>query len=128
MAFTKVQEDAITSALALKIKGPCPICQIHKRQLMPDVMLLSFQPERPIGQWSGLWGGPTPSNKTNPNFPFPQTPMMPPPGTPTGGTTQFTVPCVLVVCMNCGHTEFYNAHVLGVAKALNIPDPGVPLG
>ena len=34
----------------------------------------------------------------------------------------------MVICMNCGFTEFYNVHVLGVAEFLNVPKPGVPLG
>jgi hypothetical protein len=38
------------------------------------------------------------------------------------------MPCIAVVCGNCGYTEFYNVHALGVASLLGVPNPGVPIG
>lgn len=40
----------------------------------------------------------------------------------------FALPCVSMVCAGCGHTEFYNAHALGIAATLGIPAPGTPMG
>lgn len=28
------------------------------------------------------------------------------------------LPCIIVICSNCGRTQFFNVHVLGVAKLL----------
>jgi hypothetical protein len=33
------------------------------------------------------------------------------------------LPSVVTVCKNCGNVQFFNAHVLGVSKELNLP-PG----
>jgi hypothetical protein len=33
-------------------------------------------------------------------------------------------PTVVLTCSNCANTQFYNVHVLGLAKELNIPPPG----
>jgi hypothetical protein len=38
------------------------------------------------------------------------------------------LPCIATVCMNCGFTEFYNVHVLGLAEVLGIPKAGSPIG
>jgi predicted nucleic-acid-binding Zn-ribbon protein len=38
------------------------------------------------------------------------------------------MPCIAVLCTNCGYMEFYNVHVLGIAGALGVPNPGVPIG
>ena len=120
MPFNTDQLAIIATALGGKVKMPCPSCsQPNKRQLMPDMLLLSFRPDpNPIAQWgTPSWVGPA-SGRMN-------VPMMP--GIPTG-PVQFALPCVVTVCMNCGYTEMYNVHVLGIGKELGVPDPGVPLG
>lgn len=33
------------------------------------------------------------------------------------------IPAILVVCSNCGLTQTYNIHVLGLAQVLGVPDP-----
>lgn len=38
-----------------------------------------------------------------------------------------TLPSIAVVCGNCGRTEIYNVHALGVAADLGIPPPGSPV-
>jgi len=37
---------------------------------------------------------------------------------------QNVIPCVVVVCSNCGFVELHNVHVLGLAEVLGIPKPG----
>lgn len=37
-------------------------------------------------------------------------------------------PCIMVTCKVCGNTLFFNVHVLGIAKELGVPPPGVPIG
>ena len=39
------------------------------------------------------------------------------------GGGEGVLPSVVTVCKNCGNVQFFNAHVLGVTKELNLP-PG----
>jgi len=111
MSFSQSQEQAVIKALTDKLAKNCPACDKAQRQLMPDLMLFQLQPSAPKGTYRMLPGGI--SQLT-----------MPPPGT----VPVAALPSVVVICGNCGFTEFYNVHRLGVSAALDIPDPGVPIG
>ncbi len=37
------------------------------------------------------------------------------------------IPLVVLTCMKCGSTEFFNAHVAGLAEILGLPAPEVPI-
>ena len=126
MQFNTVQLAVIAKALGAKVKMPCPSCtQPNKRQLMPDVLLLSFRPQEDpaVERWRTYNEAASGSMRAAMAA---QPPRMLP-GTPTG-PVQFSLPCVVTTCMNCGYTEMYNVHVLGIGRELGLPDPGVPLG
>jgi hypothetical protein len=44
-----------------------------------------------------------------------------------GAATEGTLPCVIVVCRNCGATYFFNVHALGIAGLVGVPPPGEPI-
>lgn len=112
MPFNQNQEAVIIKALGDKITQPCPACDRIMRQLIPDLYLFQLHTtiQKPIFRT-------TPGGQ--------KSVIMPPPGTITSGIN--ALPSVVVVCGNCGFTEFYNVHRLGVAGVLGLPDPGVPL-
>jgi hypothetical protein len=125
MAFTQSQKDAVGTALVNKVKNPCPSCGKSMRQFLQDLyMFASAAPPQPVMNrqyYSGVAGqspGPgqlTPAWGSNSNAYWPD----PEPA---------ALPCICVVCMNCGFTEFYNVHVLGLAETLGLPKAGVPIG
>jgi hypothetical protein len=109
MPFSPEQQFKVIETLGQKLRTNCPGCDQRRRQLMPDLVL--FQIHQQPATLQGLaWG-----NRST----------MPPPGS---YFVSPTLPCVVVICENCGFTEFYNVHRLGIAGVLNVPDPGVPLG
>ena len=110
MPFTPEQAAAIVAALDSKITQPCGGCGKFQRRFLPDLLLFSFQPQTP-----SLYG-------SNPYRVRSAAELygkrdMPPPGT---SDPPSALPCIAVVCTNCGHTEFYNVHALGVAQVLGI--------
>src|ERR1039457_2555313 len=117
MPFTLAQQKEILAALVTKAKQACVGCGEHHRQLQPDLFLFSSRPTLPTVLT------PPPSTAWDAFQPPPKWPMPPP-----GWAAPSALPCIAVICMNCGFTEFYNVHVLGVAAILGIPGPGVPLG
>src|ERR1700693_3364021 len=101
--FTSEQMAAITAALGPKIIQPCPSCgQTQKRQVIGELFLFTsyLKPTPTIPPPPSLVGAPMPIGV--PIF------VPPPPPTP------WTLPCVTTICNNCGFTEFYNVHKLGV--------------
>jgi hypothetical protein len=42
-------------------------------------------------------------------------------------STDRFLPCVVVVCMNCGRTQFFNVHILGLGSELGFPEAGEAL-
>ena len=113
MSFSQDQEQAVIKALGEKLAKNCPACDKAQRQLMPDLIIFTLQSSPPRGTVRVGPGGRT----TTITMPHPGTVSMSP-----------SLPCIVVICGNCGFTEFYNVHRLGVAAALNVPDPGVPIG
>jgi hypothetical protein len=99
MAFTESQQAQIKDALGKKLAGGCPICGQFARQLIPD--LFAFPAQRP-------------SSYQKPSL---QTLIA------TGQFVPYSWPCILVACGNCGFSEFYNVHLLGLQNILNMPDP-----
>lgn len=39
----------------------------------------------------------------------------------------FFMPCVIILCSNCGYIEQYNVHVLGLAQVLDVPPANEPM-
>jgi len=117
MPFTPEQSDKIVRALNPKIVNPCPVCaQAGTRQLQPDLALLTL-------------GGAAQSPPPPPTSVMGLVKRMPPPGTPTLPLPYpIALPCAVLVCKNCGHTELFNIHVLNLAKELGIPVQGAPIG
>jgi len=118
MGFSNVQVDAILKAFTEKIKQPCPACaELNRRQLVGDVFMIpgGYQPVHPMGiaRAAAIMSGTSipPTQIVN---------MIPEPS--------ITIPALCLTCTNCGFTEFYNIHVLGLANVLNIPTAGNPLG
>src|SRR5216683_6648483 len=136
MAFTEEQQQHVIRALDAKITQPCPSCGQKNRQLIPELLMLPLQPPLPT-----LATIPRPwlSNESimpPPRFPQGQVPKiptpppsgyvrMPPPPPPPPLNIPVVLPCVVVVCLNCGNTDLYNVHVLGVAELLGVHPPGV---
>jgi len=124
MPFDSTQQAAVIKVLGEKITQPCPACNLFRRQLMPEMYVFpAFAPvKNPLDAYSDYAG----TLRSLAEFP---TKKMPPPGyaRPSEHAPP-AMPCVSVICTNCGFTEFYNIHILGVADALKIPKPGVPLG
>jgi hypothetical protein len=121
MPFTAVQEAEVLKALGAKITQACPSCGQRNRQLVPDVFVFQAQalsqPKPTYSQNPSSWKG---NLKGLPMG----NPTMPPPGS----ILYASLPSVAVICMTCGVTEFYNVHVLNVAKVLGIPPPGELFG
>jgi hypothetical protein len=111
MSFSQQQEQTVIKALGEKLANNCPACDKAQRELMPDLMLFLLQSTPPRGT---IHTGARTTTIT-----------MPPPGTVSMSPS---LPCVVVICGNCGFTEFYNVHRLGVAAALGVPEPGVAIG
>jgi len=109
MSFTKEQLEQVLRIFNSKITKPCPACgQAGKRRLVKDLFLLqSFQ-------WPVAVVPPIP-NYIPPNQIGSQAP----------GT--FILPCIITTCGNCGYTELYNIHILGLAEILGVPPPGTPM-
>src|SRR5579871_596830 len=131
MAFLSYQLERVKSALSSKLSTACPGCNLPgRRQVMPDLFLFVSHTPYP----------PPPPNPYKVPSPPPGSPAsilgrlrrIPPglanPTMPPPGATPSTMPCVVTVCTNCGFTEFYNVHVLGVASDLGVPPPGDFLG
>ena len=38
------------------------------------------------------------------------------------------IPCIAVMCADCGSMQFFNVHVLGLARELGVPAPETPIG
>jgi len=111
MPFDPSQQNRIIETLNPKLVNPCPVCaQKGTRQLQSDLTLITLsnpiqQPAQQPSKWGlekGLLG-------------IYRVKEMPPPGTvdltslPVPPTV---LPCVVLICMNCGHTELFNVHVL----------------
>ena len=107
MPFNQNQESAVIKALGEKITQPCPACAKSMRQLIPDLYLFQLHTSIQKPVYRALEGAR-------------RSATMPPPGTITSGLT--ALPSVVVVCGNCGFTEFYNVHRLGVAVELGLPE------
>jgi len=104
MAFTSEQQQKITDKLGVKIAQPCPGCGQNMRRLIPELVSLTTSPTPVQIPLNALYWG--------------RGKMPPPPFQPS------FLPCIVVLCMNCGFTELYNVHILGVADVLGIPPPG----
>jgi hypothetical protein len=37
------------------------------------------------------------------------------------------IPCITVMCAECGRLDFFNVHILGLAQELGVPTPGFPI-
>lgn len=109
MPFTQDQRNAVVRTLDQKIKTSCPGCGERMREAMPNLALFPvFTVPGPstlagLAAYQGIGGSPT---------------FTPPP------KQEGTMPCVVVVCRNCGFTEFYNIHILGLSLILGIPAAG----
>ena len=135
MPFTTDQQERITAALRDKLKGPCPSCGQFMRQFFPELMVFFIAvtpPRHSAPNFFAKVGADTIKKPTSlrdlfsntyPDNTKKQSLDPPAPGTPTAA-----VPCIITTCMNCGFTEFYNVHVLGIADALGIPPGGGPFG
>jgi hypothetical protein len=127
VAFTQQQKEAVGTALVSKITKPCPSCGKSMRQFLQDLyMFASAVPPQPVinqyGRYSGVVGqSPGPDQSFTPYWGSNSNAYWPDP-------EPAAMPCICVVCMNCGLTEFHNVHVLGLAEALGIPKAGVPIG
>jgi hypothetical protein len=110
MAFTKAQEDQVVLALAQKIHRPCPSCNTDQRRIVTNLYVFNLYKARDTPALSTIGFLTDAFRAHNEEMQLAD-----------------ALPCVVVTCMNCGLTEFYNAHVLGVAAVLGIPPPGVPL-
>jgi hypothetical protein len=110
MAFTPQQVGQILRVLGLKVTQPCPSCaQIQKRQIVSELFLLTAirtPATAPVTALSTLAAMGAPTN-------IPAAPQ--------------SLPCISTICTNCGFTELYNVHVLGLAAALGVPPPGAPI-
>ena len=94
------------------------------RQLLPDLVLfpLSSGPPAPILKALNALSS---SLRQSPNA------MAMPPSAPLSAPftpTSTALPSVVVICGNCGYTEFYNVHTLGIADVLGIYSKVVPHG
>ena len=108
MPFTQQQQTAIIRALDAKLSTGCPGCSLRMREAMPNLALFPVFTMPPPPRFGGLAGLGSPSSLT----------FTPPP------KQEGTMPCVVVVCRNCGFTEFYNVHILGLGQSLGLPSPG----
>ena len=98
--FTDEQLKAVAAALEEKAKDICPICASTQMSVIPGIAMIPvYGPVGPAGE-------PRP-------FIFP--------------SPEVVLPNIAVLCVNCGFTELFNVHVLGVAEILNLPKGGEPL-
>jgi len=112
MPFTPEQFQAIYQALSAKVIQACPSCgQAHKREIQQELFLIPGQTRPPLD----------PSRTYS--VPSQQIAV----GTSTIFTASYVVPCVMSTCTNCGMTELYNVHTLGIAAIVGVPPAGTPL-
>jgi hypothetical protein len=111
MPFTPEQQTQVAKALAAKIKLACASCGENKRQLVPDLFMMVMTPS-PLQLTHSGSAIQMSSNRMALTEANPMPAML---------------PCIVVICFNCGRTETYNAHILGLASDLNLPAPGVPI-
>ena len=128
MPFDEAQKQKIVSALGAKIKNPCPTCGLHQRQFFPELMVFSLAVSPPprrsvLSVPIPPLGVPHPNRTT-----LTVGDLMASIGSNAPAPGAVALPCILVTCMNCGFTEFYNVHVLGIAEGLGVPPGGGPLG
>src|SRR5260370_274578 len=109
--FDADQTRAILAALHGRVVQPCPSCGQKARSLIPEVVFFTagatFTPPPPSTTFT------YPSNKNSPTPAFAAT--FPPTGPPTLYPTATVIPCICLVCSNCGNMDFLNIHVLGLA-------------
>jgi|SRR5450759_5610816 hypothetical protein len=112
MAFSQEQYQLIANALQSKANRFCPACGVRSWAIQTEG-LVSLQIQ---------------TYRTQPVVKMPWTPPAPP-GTPPQfvpiiGPGGPMLPCIVVVCTNCGLTQLHNVFTLGVAAALGIPAGG----
>jgi len=109
MAFTEKQEKDVVEKLNAKVTMPCAGCgRTGTRKVVTELFglqLSTLSPAIMSGLASAMMSG-----KMNPAIP----PVQP-------FSIPATLPCIVLLCMNCGLTGLYNVHVLGVAEILGIP-------
>jgi hypothetical protein len=119
VSLTKDQQDQVIKKIASTIKKSCPSCDLlGKRQLVPEVYLVNAMITNP----------PPPTPRPHPGMTLAEAARLS--ASPPPALIQYpnVMPCVSTICSNCGYVEFYNVHRLGLAEALTIPPPGVPIG
>jgi hypothetical protein len=132
MPFSKDQEEKITQALGTKITNPCPSCNLHQRQLLPDLVLFplySGPAESVVNFFANIARAKERAQEKMPPQLVNALKLQPP--TPPSAPflpTSTALPSVVVICGNCGFTEFYNVHALGVTDVLGIYSKVVPHG
>lgn len=122
MSFTQTQMNEVSRVLGAKIVRPCPSCGLNGTRKVVNGLVLTptFAAPSPgyLAAMLALGGKAKHTSPTEQLLsgykPVPQLSR-----TETG-----MLPCVSTVCDNCGHTEMYSVHTLGLASILNVPPPG----
>lgn len=112
MPFTPDQFQAIYMVLSARVIQVCPSCgQAHKREIQQELFLIPGQ-TRPSLDPARTYSPPGQQTVAGVSRPL---------------TANYVVPCVMATCTNCGLTELYNVHTLGIAAILGVPPAGTPI-
>jgi hypothetical protein len=102
VAITAEQSERITTALAAKLKGQCPLCFAHQWVWQAELVEMDGHAPPPGGLQglAQIYAARAGQVTSTPPVVFPTMPVM---------------------CGNCGHTVFMNVYVLGIADIWQLP-------